>query len=266
MPVPEHRVLILGGTGEARALAGRLAAGVPGLPPLDIVSALAGRTRAAMPLPGRVRVGGFGGADGLAAYLRDERIELVIDATHPFATQISANAAAACKAAGVPRLALARLAWQAQPGDIWIEVADAAEAAQVLPRYGRRVFLSTGRRELAAFAALDEMWFLVRLVDPPEAPLPLPDCRVVTGRGPFDAAAERRLLMVNDIDVLVCKASGGAATAAKLAAARDLGLPVVMIRRPAPPPGPVVADVGAAIDALRAALDGSASGHDTRQP
>jgi precorrin-6A/cobalt-precorrin-6A reductase len=163
----------------------------------------------------------------------------------------------------VPRLVLARPAWRPVAGDVWIEVADLAEAAMVLPRYGRRAFVTTGRRDLDAFAALDEMWFLVRLVDMPDAPLPLPDCRVVAARGPFGVAEERRLLEAHAIDVLVCKASGGAATAAKLVAARALGLPVIMIGRPPPPPGRVVADIEAALDAIRAALDASRAARET---
>jgi precorrin-6A/cobalt-precorrin-6A reductase len=268
MPVPDpvRRLLILGGTSEARALAERLAAGAPGLPPLDIVSSLAGRTRNVAALPGRTRVGGFGGAEGLAAWLVAEAVDIVVDATHPFADRISANAVAACAAAGLPRLALVRPAWRSQAGDRWIEVADTAEAAAILPRHGRRAFLSTGRRDLDAFAGCRDIWFLVRLVERPDSPLPLDACHLVTGRGPFDEHDERVLLETHAIDVLVCKASGGAATAAKLAAARALGLPVVMVRRPPPPPDPVVANVDAAIDALRGMLDVLAAGHDTPFP
>ena len=268
MPAPEtvRRLLILGGTGEARLLAERLAAGAPGLPPLDVVTALAGRTRTAAALPGRIRVGGFGGAGGLAAYLAAEAIDIVIDATHPFAVQMSANAAAACSAAGVARLVLTRPAWNARAGDRWIEVDDAATAAAALPHHGSRAFLSTGRRDLDAFAGCRGVWFLVRLVDRPDAPLPLGDYRVVAARGPFDAADERALLEEHAIDVLVCKASGGVATAAKLTAARALGLPVVMIRRPPSPPGPAAGDVDAAIAALRGMLDELAIGYDTPAP
>jgi precorrin-6A/cobalt-precorrin-6A reductase len=263
MPAPDgrKRLLILGGTGEARALAEALADDG-----IDLVNSLAGSTRSAAALPGRLRVGGFGGAAGLAAYLAAEAIDLVVDATHPFSTTISANAASACAAAAVPRLALTRSEWRAGPGDRWIAAADAAEAAMLLPRHGRRAFLAIGRRELAAFAHLDEMWFLVRLVDVPETALPLPDCQVVAARGPFGVVAERRLLEEHAIDAIVCKASGGTASAAKLAAARVLGLPVVMLRRPPPPPAPTVAGLDAALAAIRAALDLSFRGHETQVP
>ncbi len=263
MPAPDGapRLLILGGTGEARVLAAALAGSG-----IDIVTSLAGRTRNAPPPPGRLRVGGFGGAAGLADYLVAEHIDLVVDATHPFAAEISDNAAAACATTETARLVLARPAWTRAPGDIWIEADNVAEAAALLPRHGRRAFLSTGRRGLEAFAALDGMWFLVRLVDPPATPLPLPDCHVVAARGPFAVADEGRLLDEHRIDVLVCKASGGDATAAKLAAARERGLPVIMIRRPPAPSGRVVPCVDLALAAIRAMLDGPAAGTETRAP
>jgi precorrin-6A/cobalt-precorrin-6A reductase len=268
MPDPDGRprILILGGTGEARQLAETLVDGAPGLPPLDVVSSLAGRTRVALALPGRVRVGGFGGAEGLVAYLRGEAIDLLVDVTHPFSPHISANAAAASAAAGVPRLVLWRSAWRAQPGDRWIEAVDAADAAALVPQYGRRAFVAVGSNELAAFAGLPDTWCLVRLVDPPAAPLPLANHRVVTGRGPFDLAAERALLAAHDIDVVVCKASGGAAGAAKLEASRECGLPVVMIRRPPPPPGPCVGSVAEIVAAMPALLDALTARHDTPAP
>jgi precorrin-6A/cobalt-precorrin-6A reductase len=265
MPGPDGqpRLLILGGTGEARALAGRLVAGVPGLPPLDVVTSLAGRTQAPAALPGRVQVGGFGGAAGLAGWLRAHAVDVVVDATHPFAAQISAHAVEACAAAGVARLALVRPGWQARPDDRWIEVADLAEAARRLLRHGSRVFLSTGRRDLDAFAGLDAIWFLIRLVDRPDTSLPLARYAIVTGRGPFGVAAERALFVEHRIDALVCKASGGDATAAKLTAARELGLPVMMIRRPPPPPGPSVETVDKAIAVIRTMLDAPLAAHDT---
>lgn len=231
-------LLLLGGTGEAAILAADLAAAFG--PRLRVISSLAGRTRDPRLPPGEVRVGGFGGAAALADFLRTKAIDAVIDATHPFATAISANAANACQSAGVPRLVLRRPAWSARPGDRWHDAADAAAAAALLPSLGRRAFLTIGPRDLAPFAALDRMWFLVRQVDPPAAPLPLPDGAVVVGRGPFAEVAERRLLAEHTIDVLVTRASGGTATVGKLDAARALGLPVVMIRRPPPPPGPSV--------------------------
>ncbi|MBM3561151.1 MAG: cobalt-precorrin-6A reductase [Alphaproteobacteria bacterium] len=237
-------MLILGGTGEALALAWALDAAFAGR--LRLVSSLAGRTRSPRQPPGEVRIGGFGGAGPLADWLRGHRIDAVIDATHPFASAISANAAAACDDAGVPRLVLERAPWLARPGDRWHDVADAAHAAALLPSLGRRAFLTLGPRDLAPFGARAGIWFLVRQVDPPAAP-PLAGCAVITGRGPFEAAAERRLLLEHTIDVLVTRASGGAATVAKLDAARELGLPVVMIRRPPPPPGPRVASMDDAV-------------------
>ena len=240
----QPRLLILGGTTEAAALA-RSLVGVYG-DRLAVTTSLAGRTSAPAALPGAVRHGGFGGAAALATYLQDRQIDAVIDATHPFAAQISANAVAACEAAKVPRLVLSRPRWSPQPGDDWIYFDTVAAAAESLPRYGRRAFLTVGWQELSAFAAMADMWFLVRLIEMPSDPLPIADCQVVTGRGPCAVQQEKILLETQQIDVLVTKASGGAATAAKLGAARLLGLPVVMVRRPPPPPGPRVDSVGAA--------------------
>jgi precorrin-6A/cobalt-precorrin-6A reductase len=220
-------VLILGGTAEARELAGRLA----GRPGLRVVSSLAGRVRAPARPAGEVRIGGFGGAAGLADWLTGQQAAAVIDATHPFAQQISANAAAACQRTGTPLLGLIRPPWTPGPADVWHEAGSLPAAAQLLPALGRRVFLTTGRQGLEAFAPLDQLWFLIRCVDPPSGPLP-PARQVILARGPYDAAAERDLLRRHQIDVLVTKNSGGELTAGKLTAAREAGLPVVMIRRP----------------------------------
>jgi precorrin-6A/cobalt-precorrin-6A reductase len=228
------RLLILGGTAEAAALA-RLTA-----PVADTVTSLAGRTAVPADLPGRVRIGGFGGAEGLLDFLRAESIERVVDATHPFAARISAQAEAACAAAGIPRLVLARPMWPHVDGDHWIEAADMAEAALRVRDLGRRAFLAVGRQEAGAFADAG-IWFLVRLLSPD--PLPLPSCEAVIGRGPFRVEDETRLLAEHRIDVVVTKASGGPSTYAKIAAARALSLPVLMIRRPPPPAGPAVTDV-----------------------
>lgn len=264
MPAPDGtaRLLILGGTAEAAALAAetlrRFGAAV------SVTTALAGRTEHPAPLPGRVRVGGFGGAGGLAAYLAAERVDWLIDATHPFAAQISAQAAASAAAAGVPRLVLWRPAWKRHPLDRWIDVGDLAGAAEVLPRLGRRVFLTVGRRELGAFAGLSQHHFLVRLVDPPDAPLPLASAELLLRRGPFNLAEERRILERHAIEVLVAKASGGEATQPKLIAARERSLPVVMVRRPPPPPGERVEDVAAALEWLAARLDRPARASEER--
>jgi precorrin-6A/cobalt-precorrin-6A reductase len=203
---------------------------------------------------GAVRSGGFGGASPLAAYLRAAGIAAVIDATHPFAAQISAQALEACAAAGVPRLRLDRPPWPRHPADRWIEVDDLAAAAAALPGLGRRAFLTIGGRGLAAFAPLRQMHFLVRLVEAPRTPLPLASAELLLGRGPFTLAEERLILERHGIEMLVSKASGGSATEAKLVAARERRLPVVMLRRPPPPPGPRVATVDAALDWLARAL------------
>lgn len=245
-------VLILGGTAEAASLA---AAALERFgESVSVTTSLAGRTEHPATPPGRVRIGGFGGAEGLVAYLAAERVDCLIDATHPFAAQISAQAAAACASAAVPRLVLLRPPWRRHPLDRWIEVEDLAGAAKVLPQLGRRVWLTVGQRELGAFAGLAQHHFLVRLIDPPAAPLPLASCDILLGRGPFNLAEERRILERHAIEVLVAKASGGGATEPKLVAARERDLPVVMVRRPPPPPGERVEDVTAALDWLAARL------------
>jgi precorrin-6A/cobalt-precorrin-6A reductase len=224
-------VLILGGTTEARELAAALTArGV------RVTTSLAGRVARPGALDGDVRVGGFGGADGLADWLRAERVDALVDATHPFAEGITANAARAAAATGVPAVILRRPGWQPGPDDDWHPAASLPEAADLLPRLGRRVFLTTGRLGLAAFAHLTELRFVVRSVEPPDPPMP-PHTHTVLARGPFTLADEHALLREHDIDVLVTKDSGGAATAPKLAAARDLRLPVVVVRRPPLPAG-----------------------------
>jgi precorrin-6A/cobalt-precorrin-6A reductase len=245
-------LLILGGTGEAASLA--QAALERFGDKFAVTISLAGRTVRPARLAGQVRIGGFGGAEGLGAYLAAERVDCLIDATHPFAAQISAQAAAACEAAAVPRLVLLRPPWKRHPLDRWVEVADLAGAARALPQLGRRVWLTVGKRDLAAFAGLPQHHFLVRLVDAPATPPPLASCDILLGRGPFNLVEERRILERHAIEVLVAKASGGAATEAKLVAARERDLPVVMVRRPPPPPGERVADIAAALDWLAGQL------------
>jgi len=236
------RVLILGGTAEAL----RLAEACAQRPGLAVTTSLAGRTRSPSTPPGALRTGGFGGAEGLARYLREQGIERLIDATHPFATQIGRNAADACRAAGVPRARLLRAPWRRQPGDRWTLVDSLAEAARRLPRHGR-VFLSVGSHDLAAFAGL-EPWFLVRSIEPPA--ITLANAHWLGARGPFRQDEETALLRAHAIDLLVTKASGGDATYPKLAAARELGLPVMMVRRPPAPSGTVVDSVAAVMDWL----------------
>jgi precorrin-6A/cobalt-precorrin-6A reductase len=235
------RILILGGTAEAVRLAEACAA----LSGLEVISSLAGRTRTPSLPPGEVRSGGFGGVAGLTKFLLERAIDRVVDATHPFAAQIGAHAERACREVGLPRLRLLRPPWRPEPGDRWIEVPDLAVAARLLPGLGCRAFVTVGQRDLEALAGLD-LWFLVRTIEPAGS-LPLRRVHWLAGRGPFTVDSEIALLRAHAIDVLVTKASGGEATYAKLVAARHLGLPVVMVRRPLPPPGPVVASVEAAI-------------------
>lgn len=240
-----RRVLILGGTTEARELAALAAARWGSR--IDLITSLAGRTRAPAAVAGRVRRGSFGGTAGLAAFLRRHKVDALIDATHPFAAQISRHAAEAAAAADVAHLVLTRPPWRPAAGDRWIEVEDAAQAASRLPVLGRRVWLTVGSGDVGAFSGLKTCWFLVRRIDRPATPLPLADHTLVLGRGPFAIADERQLILEHRIEVLVCRASGGAATEAKLAAARAARLPVVMIRRPSSVPG-------SAVDSPRRAL------------
>jgi precorrin-6A/cobalt-precorrin-6A reductase len=195
-----------------------------------------------------VRIGGFGAAAGLAQYLGEHGVDRVIDATHPFATEISASARLACDKTRTPRLILQRPPWKRHPLDRWIEVDSVEAAAQIVARVGRRAWLTVGTAEIGRFAAVTGVRFVVRLIDPPRAPLPLRFHEILLGRGPFGLAEERHVLQRHSIDVLVCKASGGAATEAKLIAARELSLPVVMVRRPP-------AERGLAVDNIEAALD-----------
>jgi precorrin-6A/cobalt-precorrin-6A reductase len=237
------RILILGGTTQARRLAERLAPRAD----LAVTLSLAGRTGAPAPHPVPVRIGGFGGAAGLAAWLGAEAIDLLVDATHPYAARISANAVAAATLAQVPLLALDRPAWVAVDGDRWTEVADMQGAVQALGAVPRRAFLALGRNELAPFAGAPQHFYLIRSVDPVEPPLAVPRAAYLTGRGPFDRADERALLARHHIDVVVAKNSGGAATYGKIAAARSLGLPVIMLARPPRPQVPAAASVEEAL-------------------
>jgi precorrin-6A/cobalt-precorrin-6A reductase len=232
------RVLLLGGTGEARALAARLH------PDVDIVSSLAGRVPdPALPV-GPVRIGGFGGVPGLRNWLADNHITAVVDATHPFAATITAHAAQACGELGIPHLVLHRQPWAV---DGAIGVGSDAEAAEVVAAKGySRVFLTTGRSGVAPFA-VSEAWFLIRLVTPPDPAALPPSHQLLLSRGPYRYDDERALLTDYGIEAMVTKNSGGEMTRAKLDAAGNLGIDVVMIARPALPSGlPVVESVSAA--------------------
>lgn len=247
--VRERHVLILGGTTEARRLAEALAHDTS----YRVTTSLAGRVTSPVLPPGGTRIGGFGGPGGLAAWIAAHRVSHLVDATHPFAERMSFNAAEAATLSGVPLLALRRPGWTPGPGDAWVFADSLAGAAELLPGLGRRVFLTTGRMGLHAFAHLTDTWFLVRSVDPPTAPVPA--ClEVLLDRGPFTLADERELLARHRIDVLVTKDSGGSATAPKLTAAREAGVPVLVVRRPAVPEGVVEAgSVAAALDWLGSA-------------
>ncbi len=242
-----RRVLILGGTGEARALAAALVdAGI------DVESSLAGRVaRPALPV-GPVRVGGFGGVDGLASYLVEGDFDVVVDATHPFAATITANAVAACHAAGRQLLRLQRPGWQSHPlADTFHWVSDASAARAAAEHLGRRPFLTTGRQGLTAYAGWTDRYVLARVVDPPDWQAP-DTWEVLVARGPFTPEAERTLMADRRVDVLVTKDSGGALTEAKLAVAHERGVPVVVIGRPALPQGvEVVESVTDAVERVR---------------
>lgn len=231
------RILLLGGTTEANLAAQAIAkAG------LAAVYSYAGRTEAPMGQPVHMRVGGFGGVEGLQAYLKAEGVTHVIDATHPFAAQMSTNAVAACEAEGVPLIALERAPWVAGEGDRWTHVPDLPAAVAALVGAPQRVFLAIGRQHIDAFAAQPQHRYLLRLVDAPTGPLPFP-ADVIVARGPFDVAGDTALMQEHGTEVVVAKNAGGKGAVAKIAAARALGLPVVMIDRPAIPPRAVVHNV-----------------------
>jgi precorrin-6A/cobalt-precorrin-6A reductase len=230
-------VLLLAGTEEARALAGQLRA----LSGIRVTASLAGATRTPSPLGVPTRTGGFGGSEGLARYLRDAEVAALIDATHPFARQMAANAAQACAATGVPRLKLLRPAWGIERG--WTVVSDIAAAAKALPA-GARAFLTTGSKETAPFAARLDVSFVLRVIEPVVG-LP-PHIRQIVARPPFALEAERALMVAESVTHLVTKNAGGSGRA-KLDAAREQQIPVVMIERPAPPNGPVAATIADAV-------------------
>lgn len=238
-------VLLLGGTTEASALAQLLAArGIPA------TLSYAGRTENPRPQPVPVRVGGFGGVDGLAAYLREARVTHLVDATHPFAATMSGNAVAAAAATGVPLLALTRPAWTPQAGDRWQHVADIDAAVAALAGPARRILLALGRMHVAAFAAQAQHHYLLRFVDAPAAPPPLPDHHLIVDRGPFTPEGDQALMAAQGIDLVVCKNAGGRGAEAKLIAARARGIPVLMIDRPALPPRAEATDPAAVLDWL----------------
>jgi precorrin-6A/cobalt-precorrin-6A reductase len=225
-----RRVLILGGTSEARRLAERLVSRSG----IEVMVSLAGRTEQPAVQPVPVRIGGFGGSEGLATFLVAHRFDALIDATHPYAAVISDNAVHAATACGVRFLALKRPGWTAIAGDRWTEVDDVHAAVKALGTAPRRVFVAIGRNELAAFVEAPQHRYLIRSVDPVDPPITVPDATYILGRGPFGESDDRALLMTHGVEILVTKNSGGSATYGKIAAARTLGLPVIMLRRPKP--------------------------------
>ena len=242
------RLLILGGTSEASRLA-RALADEPGVAPL---LSLAGATRSPAPSPIPQRIGGFGGAEGLAAFLRAERIGALIDATHPFAERMSANALAAARATGTSVLVFSRPPWTRQAGDRWREVATMAEAVEVLGPQRRVVFLTQGRLQLAAFAKAPQHRYVVRAIDRPTEVDALPEHKLILARGPFALDDEIVLMRGEGVEILVTKNSGGAATYAKIKAARALGVEVVIVGRPQAPDAPTVFSLDEAMAWVRA--------------
>ncbi len=243
-----RRVLILGGTGEAMELARQAADTFAAR--AEITSSLAGRLRPREDIPGRLHTGGFGGINGLAEYLVAERINMVVDATHPFAANISAHAYAACIRAEVPRLALIRPQWELPTNAKCLELDSIEETAEILPSISRRVFLTIGSSNIEKFSGLDRVWFLVRTIGRQEQSLPLDNFEQITARLPFTVENELGLIEKYDIDTLVSKHSGGEATCAKIAAALDKNIRIVLIRRPLPEPGEAVATVDEALEWL----------------
>jgi precorrin-6A/cobalt-precorrin-6A reductase len=236
------KILVLGGTSESRALAGLLEIE----PEFDAVSSLAGRVREPVLPVGASRVGGFGGSIGLATWIRDNGVDVLVDATHPFASAMSSNAVAAASATGIALARLERPPWRRAPADNWIEAGSVDEASKIVESTAQRAFLTVGRQSVGRFARVEHTWFLVRCIDPPEGPLP-PHHELVLARGPFGVEEEIRSMSRYGIDTLVTKNSGGTMTEAKLVAARALGTTVVMIARPARQAADFVADSPAAV-------------------
>lgn len=239
------RTLLLGGTSEASRLAEALAARGA-----DAVFSYAGRVATPAPQPLPTRIGGFGGVEGLVDYIRREGISRIVDATHPFAASISRNAIAAAAQTHTPLIGLERAPWVPEPADLWLSMPDLAAAAAYLPQASQRVFLAIGRQHLDAFAVAPQHSYLLRLVDPPEGPLPLATAEAVIARGPFTLEGDRDLLIRHRIDWIVTKNSGGEGARAKLMAARELRLPVLMVQRPELPPRKVLGSVGEVLDWL----------------
>lgn len=240
--------MILGGTSEARLLAGSLVKEDR----WNVITSLAGRTADPAPVAGEIRTGGFGGAGGLTRYIAETGVDFLVDATHPFASRISANAVAACGNADIPGLRLERAPWRPLPGDDWNVVADIAAAAAAIPG-GARAFVTVGRQEIAPFLQRADIAVIARMIERPEVDLPA-NAEIVLARPPFTLDSERAFLVDRKVGVLVAKNSGGKATAAKLAAARELHLPVIMVARPQKPPMRTVSTVNEALGLIAGQL------------
>jgi len=240
------RALILGGTGDANQLAERFVR-----EKIDAIYSYAGRTQIPLGHSLPTRIGGFGGMEGLADFIRKERITHVIDATHPFAAEMSRHAVGACAEASVPLIALERTPWTRSVGDNWVEVGDINEAVAALPEKPARVFLAIGRQHLAPFAAKPQHAYTLRFVDAPNGALPLPNAEVIVSRGPFTLEGDRELMRSRGIEILVARNSGGSGARAKIDAARELALPVIMIARPALPERPRAESVDEVLAWLR---------------
>ncbi len=250
------RVLVLGGTTEASALAKLLA----GDARFNATLSLAGRTSNPKAQPLGTRIGGFGGVEGLIHWLRDEKADAVIDATHPYAAQMSANAVAACAQTGVPLGSIVRPPWRRLEDDSWRVVPTAEAAAAALGKTPLRVFLSLGRQDLHAFASAPQHRYIARTIEIPEQAALPPNLKILQARGPFDRDSEAKLLSDEEIDVIVSKNSGGTATYAKIDAARELDLPVIMIARPDKPAGQVLGSPEEAVAWLHGCAPGSRRG------
>jgi precorrin-6A/cobalt-precorrin-6A reductase len=251
----QTRLLILGGSSEGAMLARTLASDQR----FESTLSLAGRTQHPAESPIRARSGGFGGVEGLARYVTETRIDILVDATHPYAAKMKRNAVEAAALAGIKLLAIRRPPWAPESGDTWILVADLDAAAAALGDQPKRVLLTTGRKELAPFKAAAQHFYLLRSVEAPEPDALPPRVKVISARGPFAYADECKVLNAHAIEVLVTKNSGGTATAAKLAAARALNLPVVMVERPEMPDAPSVETIAEALAWLERAHGSTSS-------
>lgn len=230
MPDEPIRVLILGGTGEARELARSLSSDPRYFP----VTSLAGLTREPEMIAGETRTGGFGGVKGLAQFIAEQDIDVVVDGAHPFAAQISTNAVEACASSGVPCLRLERPRWEAQGGDEWTVVDDVGAAAFAIPPEAH-AFVTVGRQEIGTFFSRDDISLLARMIERPNVTIP-GNAEIMLARPPFTVEQEKTLMLARGISLLVTKNAGGEATYAKVEAARRLNLPVIMIARPKKPP------------------------------